>query len=259
VQLLCAQNSSPYTNWARIQFDLDTLSFFGISEGTFGYEDYSNGWVRLFTTGTPTTSNALIRVSLMKNSTGIFAGNNNDGIYLFGAQVEQGSYPSSYIKTLSGTVTRLNDICINGGNADLFDISEGTFFLDVTPFKAGANHRITLSNNTSNEEIIFYFLANNTSISVISEHSGSTQFSHNENITFDTRNKLAFTFKNDEFKLYINGSLKHTDTNGDIATGLNSLHFAGNNGGFNYFQGKVHDTRVYDRVLTEVEAIELTK
>ena len=236
VQLLCAQNSSPYTNWARIQFDLDTLSFFGISEGTFGYEDYGNGWVRLFTTGTPTTSNALIRVSLMKNSTGIFAGNNNDGIYLFGAQVEQGGYPTSYIKTTGSSVTRLNDICINGGNADLFDISEGTFFVDVTPFKVGANHRITLSNNTSNEEIIFYFLASDTGVSVVSEHNGSIQFSHNENIIFDTRNKLAFTFKNDEFKLYINGSLKHTDTNGDIATGLNSLHFAGNNGGFNYFQ-----------------------
>ncbi len=259
VQLLCAQNSSPYTNWARIQFDLDTLSFFGISEGTFGYEDYGNGWVRLFTTGTPTTSNALIRVSLMKNSTGIFAGNNNDGIYLFGAQVEQGGYPTSYIKTTGSSVTRLNDICINGGNADLFDISEGTFFVDVTPFKVGANHRITLSNNTSNEEIIFYFLASDTGVSVVSEHNGSIQFSHNENIIFDTRNKLAFTFKNDEFKLYINGSLKHTDTNGDIATGLNSLHFAGNNGGFNYFQGEVHDTRVYDRVLTEAEAIKLTK
>lgn len=56
----------------------------------------------------------------------------------------------------------------------------------------------------------------------------------------------------------MNGSLRHTDTSGNIATGLNSLHFAGNNGGFNYFQGKVHDTRVYDRVLTESEAIELT-
>lgn len=258
VQLLCAQNSEPFTNWARIQFDLNTLSFFGSTEGTFGYDDYGNGWVRLFTTGTPTTSNALIRVSLMKNSTGIFAGNNNDGVYLFGAQVEQGGYPSSYIKTTSGSASRELDSCINGGDADLFDSNEGTFFLDVTPFKAGENHRITLSNNTSSEEIIFYFLANDTSINVTSEHSGSPQFTHNENITFDTKNKLAFTFKNNEFKLYVNGSLKHTGTSGNIATGLNSLHFAGNNGGFGYFQGKVHDTRVYDRVLTEAEAIKLT-
>ena len=226
------------------------------------FDELSNDWFRLnmiFTTSG--TSSSLLTYFSSRSSNGVVSDadiNANSNCYLWGAQTEIAPYTSSYIKTTSGSVSRQLDSCINGGDADLFNIYEGTFFLDVTPFKAGTTHRITLSNNTSNEEIIFYFLSNDTSISVVSEHSGSTQFSHSENITFDTKNKLAFTFKNNEFKLYVNGNLVHTDTSGNIPTGLNSLHFAGNNGAFNYFQGKVHDTRVYDRVLTQSEAETLT-
>lgn len=219
-------------------------------------QDYGNGWYRVSFNYTSSSSVSSAQYSVyIEGSTA--SGNT---FYTFGGQIEQGSYPTSYIKTTttSGSVTRQKDICINGGDADLFNITEGTFFVDVTPFKASTFHRITLSNNTSNEEIIILFYSNNTQVGIISESGGSGQVSYTTNITFDTKNKLAFTFKNNEFKFYVNGSLRHTDTSGNIATGLNSLHFAGNNGGFNYFQGKVHDTRVYDRVLTESEAIELT-
>ena len=187
-------------------------------------------------------------------------GNNSSyaDVSIWGAQMEAGSYKSSYIKTTSFSVTRQLDKCINGGNADLFNITEGTLFVDVIPFKASTLNRITLSNNTSNEEIIFYFHSNNTQVQIISESGGSIQVSYIENITFDIQNKLAFTFKKNEFKFYVNGNLVHTDTSGNIATGLNSLHFAGNNGGFGYFQGKVYDTRVYNKVLTEAESIKLT-
>ncbi len=192
---------------------------------------------------------------------GSFPSNGSDenvDILVWGGQLEQGTYTSSYIETTSDPISRSQDFCTDGGDSDLFDITEGTFFVDVTPFKASEFHRITLSNNTTDEEIIFLFYSNNTQVQIISESSGAGQVSYTTNITFDIQNKLAFTFKKNEFKFYVNGNLVHTDTSGNIATGLNSLHFAGNNGGFNYFQGKVHDTRVYDRVLTEAEAIKLT-
>ena len=91
---------------------------------------------------------------------------NGDQFYLFGAQVEEGDYPTSYIKTEASTVTRLKDECLNGGDSDLFDITEGSFFVDVTPFKASEFHRITLSNNTTDEEIIFLFYSNNTQVQI---------------------------------------------------------------------------------------------
>jgi hypothetical protein len=239
-------NASSPTN--RVLFNLDngTITTQG-GTMTGKIKDFGSGWFRISATHTATG-----------NQTFGIKPQTNQRIFIWGAQSENASYSTSYIKTIVQIQSRQKDICINGGDADLFNITEGTFFVDVTPFKASTFHRITLSNNTSNEEIIILFYSNNTHVQIISESAGAGQVSYTTNITFDTKNKIAFTFKNNEFKFYVNGSLRHTDTSGNIATGLNSLHFAGNNGGFNYFQGKVHDTRVYDRVLTQAEAVELT-
>ena len=239
-------NASSPTN--RVLFNLDngTITTQG-GTMTGKIKDFGSGWFRISATHTATG-----------NGTFGLKPQTNQRIFIWGAQSENASYSTSYIKTIVQIQSRQKDICINGGDADLFNITEGTFFVDVTPFKASTFHRITLSNNTSNEEIIILFYSNNTHVQIISESAGAGQVSYTTNITFDTKNKIAFTFKNNEFKFYVNGSLRHTDTSGNIATGLNSLHFAGNNGGFNYFEGKVHDTRVYDRVLTQAEAVELT-
>ena len=250
----------------RVVFDLhnEAITYELVQGSVFtntsvSFEKYSNGWFRICTSALSTgTTNIRNYIYPVTNGSTSFTATQGQYNYIWGAQAELKKFCSSYIATTSEPVSRSQDICINGGDADLFDITEGTFFVDVTPFKASEFHRITLSNNTTNEEIIFLFYSNNTQVQIISESSGAGQVSYTTNITFDIQNKLAFTFKKNEFKFYVNGNLVHTDTSGNIATGLNSLHFAGNNGGFNYFQGKVHDTRVYNIVLTEAEAIKLT-
>ena len=260
VQLLCAQNSSPYTNWARIKFDLDTLSFFGTPVGAFGYEDYSNGWVRLFTTGTPTSSNALIRISLMKNSSLNFAGNDNDGLYLFGAQVEQGSYPSSYIKTLSGTVTRLKDGCT---------LLNQTFLTDY-PFTVYAKAKVdgigntvfSLNNTSSNQYYLIFYFPNSSQVSVGRASIGINDFD-NYNFSYSVGDiiKVAVSFTSaTSYKLYINGVVVANITSGssipfnhdDISLG--QLRITGDTGTRN----SIDEFRIYDKVLTEAEAKELT-
>ena len=260
-----AQGSYPSRVDIRFRFDTGLIYYAQAISGftliDYNVENYSNGWYRIYFTYTSDANSHLSLTFSPRETDGNIDGgdtSSNSFAYVWGVQTEVGNYLTSYIKTTSDPVSRSQDICINGGDSDLFDITEGTFFVDVTPFKASAFHRITLSNNTTDEEIIFLFYSNNTQVQIISESSGVGQVSYTTNITFDIQNKLAFTFKKNEFKFYVNGNLVHTDLSGNIATGLNSLHFAGNNGGFNYFQGKVHDTRVYDRVLTEAEAIKLT-
>jgi len=180
-------------------------------------------------------------------------------VYSWGAQLEQGSYPTSYIKTEASTVTRLKDECLNGGDSDLFDITEGTFFVDITPFNNETSNRyISLSDSSSDNRIEFQVRASANVIDVLCEgNNGGLEVIRTINITFNTRNKLLVTFDNNNFKIYINGSLNFTDTSFTKPINLNRLSFANSTNGF-VFEGKVHDTRVYDRVLTETEAIELT-
>ena len=178
-------------------------------------------------------------------------------ISVWGAQIELvDSYASSLIYTGGSTVTRLKDECLNGGDSDLFDITEGTFFVDTTPFTREATDRITLSNNNYNNRILIS-KSSSTQLQFIIVSDNVTVATYTTNISYNVRNKIAFTFKENEFKFYLNGSLVHTDTSGSVPTGLNDLSFKGIGNALHY-SGKVYDTRVYDRVLTEAEAIELT-
>ena len=139
----------------------------------------------------------------------------------------------------------------------MFDFNECSIYLDLTPFVAGFDRDISLSAGTNDDRFTFFFRSNGTQLLFGVWAGGSNQLYRDETITYNTRNKLLLTAKENEFKIYINGTLKFTDTFGVLPTGLNRFSFASP---FNvsHFEGKVYDTRVYDRVLTEAEAIELT-
>lgn len=211
-------------------------------------EDYGNGWLRL--SGTLTLSSATGTKNI---GYGLF-NFNGDQYYLFGAQVEQGSYPTSYIASTSGLITRQKDICINGGDADLFDITEGSFFVDVLPFNNGTVNTISLSNGTFSQRILIQFQSNGTQVRLYS-NGGVSNY---QTITFNQRNKILVTFKLNEYKFYINGSLGSTDTSATVPIGLDRVNFSNSAANSNFFPGKVHDTRVYNKVLTQSEAIQLT-
>ena len=97
---------------------------------------YPNGWFRLTLTGQSlrNTSSEYVRVVLSNSSTnilnsgGIWQGDGTSGLYFWGAQYEQGSFPTSYIPTSGSTVTRAADIAkITGTNfTDFYNSSEGT-------------------------------------------------------------------------------------------------------------------------------------
>ena len=198
------------------------------------------------------TTNDRLQLSLRGNTNSNYA-----DISVWGAMMEAGSYPTSYIKTEASIVTRLKDECINGGSSDLFDITEGTFFVDANNFGTPLNgyNMITLSDGGNN--FVRYLYESSRIRTTV--YNGIIQQDYfiiyvNDN----ERKKVAITFKENEFKVYFNGVLKSTDTIGVVPTNFNRLNFASQNGTSRHFEGKVYDTRIYDRVLTEAEAIELT-
>lgn len=113
-------------------FNLDTL----VVTGTGTIETLSDGWFRLTASGTGdlSTGNTNLFFYLLNNSgTQSYTGDGTSGVYLYGAQLELGSYPTSYIPTMGSAVTRSgDDINITDFQSNgLFGSNAGTIFLDL--------------------------------------------------------------------------------------------------------------------------------
>ena len=260
LQLLCAQNSSPFTNWARLQFDLNTLTEFGTNVGTYGYEDYNNGWIRVFVTGTPTDVGALIRVTLYKNFSNSFEGNNSDGFYLYGSQIEQGVEPTSYIKTEGSIVTRSEEyrITTSLSGQTQFDKNKGLVFIDVNPFElnTGQSSAISLQDGGYNI-LLFDFKPNNILNFFINNAPApgavSYDYSHSGG-----RIKAAILWSNGKYRLFANGQLLNSYNTSIEFSQLDSFQFNSYFGTYD-FQGKVYGIQVFDELLSDDEIKKMTE
>jgi len=128
-----------------------------------------NGWYRLSFTATSATETSLfVVVDLMNNSNATaYTGDGTSGIFIWGAQLEVGAFPTSYIPTVASTVTRNADVAtIVGANFSSFwQTGFGGATVQALPstvsgirpliqFDDGtANEIIALRGNTTNPEL----------------------------------------------------------------------------------------------------------
>lgn len=230
-----------------------TIGFYGASTQTSMTHEITTEWQRIEFKGYRPYQAKYSYIGYSASISGI---DTNLDFLVWGGQTEiVNSYITSSISTGSSVATRQKDQCLNGGDADLFNISEGTFFIDANNFGTPLNSysMITISDGTGSEYIRYIYESSRIRVSVLGLGDYFiTGVNDNE------RNKVATTFKENEMKVFFNGSLVHTDTLGVLPTDMDRLNFASQSGTSRHFEGKIHDARVYDRVLTQTEAETLT-
>ena len=106
--------------------------------GSSAIQPLANGWYKCTATYTSAVAgNNSIHIHVYDDaSTEIWQGNGVDGLYIWGAQVEEGSFPTSYIPTAGATATRAADITLMTGTnlSSWFNPNSGTIFTIASCF-----------------------------------------------------------------------------------------------------------------------------
>ena len=214
-----------------------------------------------------TVTDEWARVSLTVTSTsvniryGMALATSGDEIYVWGFQVEAGSYATSLIpNTSSGEITRTQDRCIQGGDSDLFNDSEGVLFAELEALAEGTTTRKICLTNGTTDFVNFNF---NTTSGRVDFEFGSTSNSfyivNSTGHTLTNKNKIAIKYKSGDTDCYINGT-RVTGGNGTFTlSGLDRINFENRNtSGSQAMFAKIYQLMYFNTALTDAELQTLT-
>ena len=183
-----------------------------------------NGWYRCVISATATSTEAAYFVygNASNGSTKNYAGTSGSGTFIWGAQVEASSYPTSYIPTTSSSATRVIDDCRKTGISSLIGQSEGTLFIDLDLTAWDSNSFYFGIYGGGNE---IYFRCNSTGEIAFVHYFGSTQALLSKSGLSLGRHKLAACYKNNDWAFYVDGILAGTDTSGSFSGTISQMVF----------------------------------
>jgi len=241
-------------------FDLSTQSITGngLSNSTYvdsGIENYGNGWYRCYVVIEAQNTTPQAQVSLGENR----VNSQGDFIYVWGADFQNGSYPTSYIKSNSGsTVTRNAETCDGAGDAATFNSSEGVLMAEISALADDLTNRtIALSDGTTSNTVRIQYLTISNAIWATVTNIGAggnqaiLQYTSSD-ITINS--KISLKYKANDFSLWVNGFEVATDTSGVTfsANTLNTFQFDRGNGAEDFY-GNTKQIQYYNSALTDSE------
>ncbi len=201
-------SSAPFGTF-YVNFDLQTGTETAFSAGTStvvsrGITSAGNGWYRVWAAVTAlSTTSSRLAVDIIANSTDVrgaaFVANGTDGLYAFGAQFEQGSFPTSYIPTTTTALTRNADVATMTGTnfSDWFNASQGAFIYQIIK-NGSAIIDISATDGTTSNTLGFESAANNDTEGFI-KTAGVTQanpYSAAGSLTLNAVNKIGLLYAN---------------------------------------------------------------
>ena len=242
-------------------FDLDNGVVGTVNSTSATIEDYGNGWYRITNTLTAVngSNDVFLGLSGVDGSTSGADVIGND-VFVWGFQVEELSYPTSYIPTNGSTVTRDADTCTGAGSSADFNSEEGVLYAEIAALVDDSSAReITLSDGTADNRIELRYGAASNRIQLVVRSGGVVQASlTNSTNNILNFNKVAVKWKANDFALWINGVEQGADTSGSTPVGLNELQFNEGDGAGGEFLGKCKSVRVYKEALSDTDLQNLT-
>jgi hypothetical protein len=154
--------ASAFTSILVTRFDLTSGTVATTPAGTTcTISSFPNGWYRCSMSATATvTASGSCAIRIANSSSSTYQGDGTGTILIWGAQLEAGAFPTSYIPTTTATVTRAADVASITGSAfsSWYRQDEGTVFTEYRdPGVSGTNRTpFAISDGTSGNRIQFF-------------------------------------------------------------------------------------------------------
>ena len=184
----------------RIHFNTKTGVFGAVTGTVISYNSIAldNGWYKLSLTTTSVATAYAVRIVLAENDNDVsYTGDGTSGVYVWGAQLEQQSYATSYIPTNGSIATRLADVANNSGNSTLINSTEGVLYAEIAALADdGTNRGIALSDGTTLNRVNILFGTGSNKIRTIVKSNASDSFDKEYTVTSTLNyHKIAIKYK----------------------------------------------------------------
>jgi hypothetical protein len=227
---------------------------------SYGATPYQNGWWRVYIAGTATaTAEGLPSVGARSTSS-TYTGDGTSGIYLWGAQLEAGEFPTSYIPTTASQVTRAADLAVMTGTnfSNWFRADEGTFVVDYRCDHIGGQWfpSAWYVDSGSSNRFGHAILSTNKSVTYDSLTAGvPTAYLVYANSADDV--KSAFAYRQNDMAASTFGAAVVSDTSTTVPS-VNAMNIGGRMSEAQ-LNGHIRSLRYFPRRLTNAELQTLTQ
>ena len=227
-----------------------------------------NGWYRVTIVSTLAAAAGAINVYCVPALTSAratnYQGNGFSGIYIWGAQLEAGAFPTSYIPTVASQVTRAADSAVmTGANfSSWYRQSEGTLYSEaaVASVASTTQQNIwSLFTDNSNNTRLWLWEGAPSTLRFSSFNSGAQQWDLiTSGMSANTFFKNAGVYKTNDFAMSTNAGTVQTDTSGLIARGFTGINIGSQNGSIGFMNGTIRKITYYPQRLSNAELVEMT-
>jgi hypothetical protein len=190
-----------------------------------------------------------------------FRQTNSIDCLVYGFQLEEGSYATSYIPTSGSAVTRLADSCSQTVPDGVIGQTEGTLFVETTKWVQSNNGRIlSVSDGTLSNYITIIQNTTFLNYGVYIQSGGVTQVAYTETQAIPDNSKIAISYKQNDFTISVNGQIVHTDTSGVVPSTSKIYLGSRENGSTTYYSSNpIKVARIYNTRLSNSELAALTQ